>query len=172
MAYIGDFYSFKEIFGCVDSNIQKVCEFLESCLSGAYKKGDFKAQKRVELGNGIFAILQTYALKPKSKAFFETHRKYVDFQLTIKGAECFVVGDFRHFKIKQNYDINKDLIIYKADLGAQKIISFGANLCIFMPCDVHAGGLKHKEIKNKNVYKVVVKFPFELLKFHFDKVGK
>lgn len=143
--------------------MQTLHTFFESCLQGDYKKSAYQKGKRIDLDSGIFAMLQTYRLKPYKKAFFETHRKYVDFQLTIYGGECFMVGDSSDFTIMQQYNATKDLIIYKAQKSAHKIISKSACLCVFFPNDVHAGGLQHKHIATNHVYKVVAKVPKILL---------
>lgn len=170
MAIIGNFYMLKDSINR-NKNLLKVSDFLESCLdfdNFKEKKSDYKENKRIDLGDGIFAILQTYTLKSKKKAFFETHRKYVDFQLTISGYECFLVGDSGDFKIKKEYDSKRDLVVYKSGGMAHRIYSAAKNLCIFMPNDVHAGGLKGDKFcsnftDSKKVYKIVVKIPIELI---------
>ena len=135
---------------CGNANLKRVYDFLASALADFGKKGftkkDFKADKRVDLGDGIFAILQTYKLKKFKNAFFETHKKYVDFQITISGAESFIIGDKGEFIVKKPYDEAKDLIIYKPK-RSHKILSNPANLCVFFPCDVHAGGLRSKAFR-------------------------
>lgn len=170
MAIISDFFSMQDSINS-NKNLQKVSDFLESLLLieskkdfGAYKKSDFKKNTRVNLDNGIFAILQTYPLKKEKDAFFETHKKYVDFQLTLKGAEGFLLGDSKHFKVKKNYNDERDLIIYKR-AQSHRILSVAGTLCVFLPSDVHAGGIHFKEIDSKKVYKVVVKIPVELINF-------
>ncbi|RDU67093.1 YhcH/YjgK/YiaL family protein [Helicobacter didelphidarum] len=140
-----------------------VYNFLQSCMDGQYDKKSFKTNKHIDLSNGIFAILQTYSLKPFKQAFFETHKKYIDFQLTIKHNECFMIGDCKNFTIQNSYDASKDLIVYKAQ-KCNKILSYPSCLCIFFPNDVHAGGLNDKAFQYKKVYKVVVKVPVEIIK--------
>ncbi len=143
--------------------LQNLYMLFESCLQGDYKKQDYQKGKRVDLDCGIFAMLQTYKLKPYKKAFFETHKQYVDLQLTISGNECFMIGDSRDFIVTNPYNAEKDLVIYQTQKFAHRIITNSAYLCVFFPNDVHAGGLQHKSIVVNRVYKVVAKVPRTLL---------
>lgn len=65
------------------------------------------------LACGIKAIEQVYYLKSPDKAFFETHKKYVDFQLIISGYEYMYIGDRSEFEILSPYNESRDLIIYQ-----------------------------------------------------------
>lgn len=164
MAIIAKFNTCSWIFKH-NNALQALHNFFESCLQGEYKKIDYKKGSRIDLDSGIFAMLQTYKLKPYRRAFFETHKKYVDFQLTIYGDECFMIGDCSDFTIIKQYNETKDLIVYKAQKSANKIISKASCLCIFFSNDVHAGGLQNKYIKTNRVYKVVAKVPKALLEY-------
>lgn len=146
-----------------DTPLFGVYKFLESCLNNTFIEKDCKQNKRVDLGHGIFAISQYYILKPFSQAFFETHRKYIDFQFTIKGNESFAIGNSRDFHIQHEYDANKDLITYHTQNQYHEIFSSQGDLCIFFPYDVHAGGLDSHKFNSHEVYKVVVKVPSVLV---------
>ena len=87
---------------CQHEALKQLYRFFETCLQGKYKKRDYENQIRIDLDSGIFAMLQTYKLKPYKRAFFETHKEYVDFQLTIHGSECFMIGDSKDFKISKS----------------------------------------------------------------------
>lgn len=154
---------------CQHAALKQLYVFFEACLQGEYKKQDYKNGIRIDLNCGIFAMLQTYKLKPYKHAFFETHNQYIDFQLTIHGSECFMIGDSKDFRITEAYNEARDLIVYKSNKSAHKILSNKACLCVFFPHDVHAGGLKHKHIANNRVYKVVAKVPKTLLESYLVK---
>ncbi len=167
MAIITTLNNSNHIFKCNEA-MNELYNKLKSCLNGDFTNQDYKNSLRIELKFGIFIILQTYNLKPYKDAFFETHKKYVDFQLTIKGEECFMIGDSKNFKIKKEYNNKRDLVIYHSQKKAHKILSQKDCLCIFFPHDVHAGGLKHKKLKGNKVFKVVAKVPQELLSNYFN----
>lgn len=75
--------------------------------------GEARYEVSHDLGQGIRAIEQVYALKDRSEALFETHRAYIDFQLVVQGYECAYMGDYKHYKIKTPYDEKSDLIMYE-----------------------------------------------------------
>lgn len=62
---------------------------------------------------GVKAIEQAYHLKSPHNAFFETHKKFVDFQLVVSGYEYMYIGDRSEFEIYSPYDESRDLIIYQ-----------------------------------------------------------
>ncbi|RDU59991.1 YhcH/YjgK/YiaL family protein [Helicobacter marmotae] len=71
---------------------------------------------------GIRAIEQTYYLKSQSKAFFETHRVFIDFQLVVEGYEYTLIGDKSAFEVKMPYDESKDLIVYENHLPHSSVV--------------------------------------------------
>ena len=135
---------------------------------------DFRIEVRYDLGNGISAIEQTYALKSPQEAFFETHRKYVDLQFCVDGREYMLIGYRGDFEVLEPYDEAKDLIVYKnplvdcalepysADFLMHRISLHAGILAVFFPDDVHAGGLDSINSKLTSPKKSVLKVPLEL----------
>lgn len=147
--------------------LQQLYSFFESCLQGVHTKQEYKDGRRIDLDSGIFAMLQTYKLKSYKKAFFETHKKYIDFQLTIYGNECFMVGDSSLFTTRSEYNAQKDVLAYKPQKSAHRVLSSAGCLCIFFPHDVHAGGLEHKSFTANRAYKIVAKVPKGAIQTYF-----
>lgn len=134
------------------------------------------------LNAGMRAIEQAYILKEPQKAFFESHRQFVDFQLVVEGYEYFCIGDKSEFEICTPYDESRDLIVYEntmtnlepyslvdssAHARTQMLLNAGY-LAIFMPNDVHAGGLNlcpkaQDSGAQQWVKKSVVKVPVSLI---------
>ncbi|STQ86492.1 YhcH/YjgK/YiaL family protein [Helicobacter muridarum] len=159
MAVIGRLQKLERLF---IGDLKHLYKFFLDCIDG-YHYNCFARGDRFDLKNGIFAMLQAYSLKPKREAFFESHRKYVDFQLTIRGAECFMIGDIDDFIVKSPYDEEKDYTEYYSRKNTHKILSLPQNLCIFTPNDVHAGGLSNSHLNGKFVHKIVAKIPLNLI---------
>ena len=44
-------------------------------------------EKRYELGNGIYAVIESYSSKPLSEGRIEAHKKYLDIQMVLSGSE-------------------------------------------------------------------------------------
>lgn len=122
-------------------------------------------EEKFDIGFGMIAIEQTYFLKNPKNAFYESHIKYVDFQLIIKGEEYFHLGDPCCFTIQMPYDEKRDLISYAPQTKNSNLLLKKEDLAIFFKHDIHAGGLYYQDLQETNqVYKTVVKVPQELLK--------
>lgn len=161
MAVIGNLKDLKNMFKKQNYLIE-LYEFLESCDS--YSAQEYKNKLKIELSNGIFVMLQTYNLKTEFKdGFFESHIKYVDFQLSVEGQEVFIFGNKKDFEILE-INADKDYISYKPNYKANNIYSKEKNLCVFFESDVHSGGYG---LEIGLIKKVVAKVPKELLKLKF-----
>ncbi|RAX57021.1 hypothetical protein CCZ01_07590 [Helicobacter monodelphidis] len=127
------------------------------------KVGDRKVEEK---DYGILVITESYLTKPTENAFYESHRHYTDFQLLISGYEKFFVGHINDFTIQQEYDSQKDLIIYQTPIDletkASCILLKPEALAIFFPTDVHAGALQVHSTSDI-VKKMVLKVPQDIL---------
>lgn len=124
---------------------------------------DSRMEVSYDLGGGIRAIEQTYALKPHTEAFYESHRAFVDFQLCVAGAEYFEVGYIADFTPLTSYDESKDLITYrKGAIVPHQLYFYSGILGVFFPQDVHAGGLELPSQELSQPKKVVLKVPIEI----------
>lgn len=92
---------------------------------------------KVELANGAFAMEQVYECKTRPEAFFESHRKYIDVQVMIAGAEWIEVADVSLLTVSQPFIEERDLIKY-ADTTVASVLKFTAgDAAIFFPVDGH-----------------------------------
>ena len=120
-----------------------------------------RVERKFELGFGMIAIEQSYKLEG---GIFESHRKYIDFQLMVKGSEYMDCGNIRDFSISSAYNENKDVALYYHSDDVSRILLNEGGVAIFFPYDVHRGGIKASD---DVVYKSVVKVPHTLLEFCF-----
>lgn len=179
MALVGHISQFDNFFN-QHKNLSFVQKYLQSALSADSRENtrimglELADKQRVEcefdLGGGVRAIEQTYVLKDIQETFFETHRKYVDFQLCVAGAEEFLIGFSEDFEILQSYNQEKDLIIYhNPKIPPHTLFFTVGTLGIFFPQDVHSGGLDSKNTKylqwqehiRTPLKKTVLKVPIE-----------
>jgi biofilm protein TabA len=113
--------------------------------------------KHVIDGERIFALVQRYHPKPAGEATWEAHRRYIDVQYIVEGAERIgyaALGD--GLKVTTPYDAEKDAAMFDAR-GDLFEVPAGA-FAIFMPQDVHAPGLlSSTSVGIATVKKVVVK---------------
>jgi YhcH/YjgK/YiaL family protein len=119
------------------------------------QRGD--SQKH-ELGDGLFAIEQVYDTKPRADGFFESHRKYIDIQIVIAGAETMELADVARAAVCKPYDPDRDLIVYEDITEASHLRIKAGEVTVFFPVDVHMPSLR---VGNEAVLvrKSVVKVP-------------
>lgn len=106
-------------------------------------------------GDRVYAMVQRYQPKPISEAKWEAHRKYLDVQYVASGSERIGYAPLRKdMPVKQEYDADKDYILYDADGDFFAVRAGG--FAIFGPQDVHAPCLLLNG-SAEEVCKVVVK---------------
>lgn len=163
MAFVGKLYDMRAMF-----HTQALLG-IYAYLSNACTKGSceferiLSGEQTIQLDSGAFAIEQSYHLKDLSKAFYETHRNYVDLQLVVQGEEIFSIAAASDCAIKDPYNAQKDLITYHPPKHSSTLHLSAGMLAVFFPYDVHSGGLGAESLGIKPVYKSVVKVPVDLL---------
>lgn len=167
MAIVGKLQSLKEIFKKTQ-DLQELYQYLLDALTPGNKIHErilqTTGENKFDLGSNMIAIEQSYDLKNPENSFYESHRKYIDFQLMVKGCEYFQLGDINDFEIQSPYDEKKDLIIYEKSSKISQIRLDESNLAIFFDYDIHSGGLDIAKDPQR-VFKTVVKVPKNLTKF-------
>ncbi len=119
------------------------------------QKGDFAKIEpgRYEIdGADLFALIQQYDPKPREKARWEAHRKYIDVQYVFTGAELFGYAPLEHLD-SVAYDEAKDFHELKGD-GDFLRVPAGTFLILF-PQDAHMPGIAG--LASRFVKKIVVK---------------
>lgn len=106
-------------------------------------------------GERLFAMVQRYRTRTLDQIVWEAHRRYIDVQYIVAGAERMGYTALRDgLTIKKPYDEQSEAILFDAD-GAMFDIWAGG-FTVFMPQDVHAPGLAVDQVPSE-VVKVVVK---------------
>lgn len=114
--------------------------------------------EKVELADGAFAIDQVYESKARPDAFFESHRRYIDLQLLVEGAEWMEVCDISRLTVEQPYLEERDFIKYADVAGASVLKLSTGDAAIFFPVDGHMPSLRPEGVAGL-VRKTVVKVP-------------
>jgi biofilm protein TabA len=125
---------------------------------------DTEEKKYMLRDDRIFARVMSYETKQPEDAVLEAHRKYVDIQAVLVGAEGFECFPADSLGIDKAYDDSKDVEFYKhTEPGPVRIdLSPGTFLTLF-PQDAHMPGLILND-SPEVVKKVVVKIDIALLK--------
>ena len=86
-------------------------------------------------GDEIFALVQEYRTKSDAEGFWESHRRYIDIQHVISGAEKMGYANLARLQARQPYDVEKDLLIHDGE-GDFFVVPAGM-FTIFRPQDAH-----------------------------------
>ena len=97
--------------------------------------------ERVELEGGAFALEQVYQARPRAEVFLESHRKYIDVQVIVSGAERMEVQDITRLSESQAYLEERDLIKYVDSTDTSHLAMTLGNVAIFFPSDGHLSAL-------------------------------
>jgi biofilm protein TabA len=115
--------------------------------------------ERVELGDGLFAMEQVYLTKAREDAFYESHRRYIDVQVIVTGAEAMEVDDIARLSGATAYDEERDFIRYASGAHPHsRILLQAGDIALFFPADGHMPCL-HPAGAPQLVRKTVVKVP-------------
>lgn len=114
--------------------------------------------EKVELAGGAFAIDQVYESKLRPDAFFESHRKYIDVQVIVAGAEWMEVADIGRLTVSDAYVAERDLLKYADTVGANVLKLAAGDAAVFFPVDGHMPCLRPEGVAGL-VRKTVVKVP-------------
>ncbi|MFN8411951.1 MAG: YhcH/YjgK/YiaL family protein [Anaerolineales bacterium] len=103
-------------------------------------------------GETMYALVQEYNTKLKEQGFWESHRRYIDLQYMVQGAEGMGYANIHHLQQGQ-YDESKDFLPHsgEGDLVALK----SGNFVLLLPQDVHMPGMALGE--SAPIKKIVIK---------------
>jgi YhcH/YjgK/YiaL family protein len=97
-------------------------------------------------------LVQEYVTKPVEQGLWEAHRKYIDVQYMVNGAERMGVANLRTMQLGE-YVSEKD---FQAMSGTGNYLDvFAGAFTIFFPDDAHMPGLQTND--PESVRKVVLK---------------
>lgn len=148
-------------------SIERLHLWLPRCAEAAVfaLNTDFSAlpDGRVELGNGIYASIQSYTTSAPDTASFEAHRKYADVQFIVDGdyEDCGIFIPASSLDIRVPYDEEKDILFGYADSRSSVRLSRGS-FALFMPDDAHMPG-RRSDSAAVRVRKCVIKIPVALI---------
>ena len=124
-------------------------------LSGL--KPDAEEKKYVLEGDDIYAVVFSYNTKTADEAKMEAHRKYIDIQMPLSGAEGMEWVPTADLEPKTEYDAAKDVILFHHPKpGQARVDLYPGTFALLYPQDAHMPSLMIGE-KPSPIKKVVVK---------------
>jgi YhcH/YjgK/YiaL family protein len=108
-------------------------------------------------GREVYAMIQSYTSRPVDEnARFEAHRKYLDIQYLVSGAEAMGWAPLDQLAVTVPYIDEKDILLGNVPAKARTLVPFSAGYAILLyPSDAHAPGLAGGD--PQPVVKIVVK---------------
>jgi YhcH/YjgK/YiaL family protein len=91
---------------------------------------------RIELlGSDLIALPQSYVTKPHDQGKWEAHRKYIDIQYMVEGAEVMGCAPVGALRVTEPYNEEKDFLLLAGDGDFFKVSA--GMFAIFFPHDAH-----------------------------------
>lgn len=131
--------------------IVKGLEFLKNTALAELELGRHEID-----GDNVYALVQEYQTLPKAEKKVEAHRKYIDIQYIVAGAEVIGYGlDSPQNEVTEDKLAEKDAIFYKNIAGEMDLILSKGMYAVLFPTDIHRPGCNYGA--GGPVRKVVVK---------------
>lgn len=109
------------------------------------------------LSDCIYVNIEEYNTKNIEVASFESHDKYIDIQLLLKGSENIYYASRDNLSVKVPYDETKDIAFYSDSIQGYPCIKLdGTNFMMIYPHEAHAPQVSINGLTQKGL-KVVVK---------------
>ncbi len=149
-----------------DKDFQKSCPVAIQHMLKILNDNSIQVQEngKYMLDEGMFYVLMDYDTESVPK--LETHQKYIDVQVILKGRESmgWALLD-RDSSIQIPYNEEKDLTYYQMPV-IYNLLACPTGICtVFFPNDIHAPGLIYHldHVGSESVRKVVGKIPVSLV---------
>lgn len=110
--------------------------------------------------NDIYALVLRYATGDAAGSRFETHRKYVDLQYTLAGAEGIDWAPRGTLADDGDYDAANDLLFHHSGPVFGRVLKSAGYFSIYTPVDAHRPKIRVEG--SDQVFKLVVKIPVGL----------
>jgi biofilm protein TabA len=134
----------------LSQNIEIAINFIQSI------ENKYLAIGRIDLENGVYAVVSEYYPIHEKEKKWEAHTKYIDLQCILQGNEIMGYQNRDKMKSSLGYDEKNDIEFFNYNDSYSELIVERDMFTIFFPEDAHAPCIFHKDLKVK---KVVVKIP-------------
>lgn len=142
---------------------QFIYECCHVCLS--LSEGD---SKRINYNDSLFVVAINSTTGKRSNYTFESHKKYIDIHLVLKGREILEVINISNCALPYKFDANDDYYLYDEVLveKIRKIVLNPGDIEPILFDDVHKTNIAVGDI-SENISKLVIKVSKELFDREF-----
>lgn len=115
-------------------------------------------ENKVSISENIFFIPNHYVPKEEYDSVFEMHKKYIDVQVVIKGAERMLfLPKTTNANAKTDYDNDNDLQFFTDNRIPSEVIVNQSQFAIFFAEELHKPACKISNEESQEVIKLVFK---------------
>ena len=132
-------------------NFEKAFAFIKKAIAENLAVGKYELD-----GKNLFASVQEYNTKEEQAARFEGHRKYIDIQYIVTGAEAVEVTDIDKTYSITEYNEEKDVEFFQTNEKVWNGVWTANEYGIFFPYDIHRPGMRVDGV-SAPVKKILVK---------------
>ena len=133
----------------IDKKIEKYTDYMKNL-----KVTEKDIGKHV-VDSDFFYVVQKYLTKNSEECELESHRKYIDVQIMLKGTEVIQIADTSKLSIKKEYDDKKDVVYWHTKNAMNQVLLREGDYIILYPEMAHKGAIKLDE--SEEVLKIVGK---------------
>ena len=137
-----------------ESTVKERISFAVNYLSKLHVD-ESDAGKRVDVNDFFYYCVQSYTTKVADECRLESHRKFIDVQIVIRGREIIEIADISRLDIKEDYNFDKDITFWNIPTRLASVTLTAGDLIILYPENAHRGAIS--VFKNENVLKIVGK---------------
>ena len=113
--------------------------------------------ERIDISENVYLVKQKYYGKDIKDAGVESHKKYIDIQIILKGKESMQYCLYNdNLKVSVEYDDSKDIMFYDEVL-TNKVEVSKEEFVVFFKEDIHQPGIKTGD---EEINKIVVKIRY------------
>lgn len=142
-----------KFYSSIMPQMDKIQQFTLDFMAGKTEN------KRYDLdGDNLFVSPATYVSKDREGAEYESHKKYADVQVVVKGHEYIGVAPLDDCVVTKPFTDGGDIAFYTSDKGTFCLLEEGYFLVLF-PQDAHMPCIKVND--NEEVTKLVFKVRIE-----------
>jgi YhcH/YjgK/YiaL family protein len=121
------------LYYAVNIKFQRAFDYIRGIDTSSIPVGRYEID-----GENIYAMVQQYNTKLKEQGFWEAHRRYIDLQYIVQGAEGMGYANIHHLQ-QGEYDASKDFLPLYGDGDIFTLHS--GSFVLLMPEDSHMPGL-------------------------------
>lgn len=121
------------LYYAINARFQHAFDYINGIDTSSIPVGRYEID-----GENMYALIQQYNTKLKEQGFWEAHRRYIDLQYIVQGAEKIGYANIHHLQ-QGEYDPGKDFLPLYGD-GDLFTLQSGS-FVILLPEDAHMPGM-------------------------------